>query len=175
MHRYLTIERQGYTLPTTPPDCRLPHPSEVANNRTSKPSAPSTTFSHAAASSKGGSIAGSDCSTSLDGAPFAAGTTGGVQPVYSGSKLLQFVPEQQFSILHRSEQLVGLQQYLGHGYGVSIATLEAATAEGKAVLIVAPLAVAGALRQDLLDTQVRARDCCMCWRLSLRFSADRRQ
>lgn len=78
-----------------------------------------------------------------------------MQPVhYRGSELLQFVPEQQYRVLQRSSQLAGVHQHLGHSYGVALAAVEAAAADGKAALVVGPLALAERLKQELLDMQV---------------------
>lgn len=73
---------------------------------------------------------------------------------YRGSELLQFVPEQQYKKLQRSNQLAGVQWHLGHSYGVALAAIEAIASEGKAALVVGPLALAEQLKLELPVTQV---------------------
>jgi hypothetical protein len=88
--------------------------------------------------------------------PAAAATVGlNAQAPWPGSGLLQFVPEQQFKLLQQSQQLVGLHQHMGHSYAVSIAAVEAAAQQGKAALLVGSIHLAGQLKLELPDAQVR--------------------
>jgi hypothetical protein len=98
---------------------------------------------------------GSERNTPRFASASAAGASSCMQPVrYRGSELLQFVPEQQYKVLQRSSQLAGVHKHLGHSYGVALAALEAIAADGRAALVVGPLALAERLKQDLPDTQV---------------------
>jgi hypothetical protein len=114
----------------------------------------------------------------------AAGAASCMQPVqYRGSQLLQFVPEQQYKVLQSSSQLAGVHKHLGLTYGVALAAVDAIAADGKAALVVGPLALAERLKQDLPDTQVglgvrcEGRFCHNAWEAaskSTRISVQRR-
>lgn len=135
--------------------CRVPHIHEVDKAADSQsrgsPAARAATTSNAADSIAGtASIPRNSIAGSIN-----------MQPnVYPGSDLLQFVPEQQFKLLDRSGQLVGVERHLQHSYGLAFSALEAIAAVEKFALVVAPLVVAEQLRKELLDTQVGKHHVC---------------
>eukprot|EP00775_Hariotina_reticulata_P013032 gene13032-13161_t len=68
--------------------------------------------------------------------------------------LLQDVSEQEFQMMHCSNQLVGLVQHMGQTYAASQADLEAAASQDKAAVVVGPLQLADQLRRTLCGTEV---------------------
>lgn len=77
------------------------------------------------------------------------------QGPWPGTDQLQFVSEQQFSLLQQSQQLAGVHQHMDASYAVPAAAFGVAAQQGRAALVVGSVHLAAQLRCELPDVQVR--------------------